>query len=66
MLDGEGQVNNFLVMAGSEVFFNSSIGMQIMLGYTIQKSSINNQQWGYEDTKKGFQPTIGFQIHLEK
>lgn len=62
--------NNFSIMAGPSVYFNSSVGIELLLGYKIEKekltTSTSTPQYFYADTKKGFQVSIGFQIHLEK
>jgi hypothetical protein len=59
-----GKLNSFSVMAGPEIFFNSSVGLEILLGYSIKEESINGQT-GYQDNRKGFQVSVGLQIHLE-
>jgi hypothetical protein len=56
-------VSNFSVMAGPVIFFNTSIGLEVLLGYSSQKKE---RKGVYMDTHKGFQTTIGFQIYLEK
>ncbi len=61
----QGTLSNFSFMAGPEIFFNSSVGMEILLGYKITKETIDSQT-GYQDKRNGFQVSIGFQIHLEK
>ena len=59
-----GKLNSFSIMAGPEIFFNSSVGLEILLGYSIKEESITGQT-GYQDNRKGFQVSVGFQIHLE-
>jgi hypothetical protein len=50
---------------GTVVFFNSSVGFELLFGYYSQKESINDQiRTAYE--KKGLLMTIGFKFHLEK
>ena len=53
-------------MGGSEIFFNSTVGLEILLGYTSKVLSIDNSQSAANITKKGFQTSIGFTFHLEK
>ncbi len=59
-----GKLNSFSIMAGPEIFFNSSVGLEILLGYSIKEESRTGQT-GYQDDRKGFQVSVGFQIHLE-
>lgn len=66
-LHQRGKYNIFSAMGGIEAFFNSSAGIEILLGYYQKKISINdNTIAAFNDTKSGFQVSIGFQIHLEK
>lgn len=62
--------NNFSVVGGPVLYFNSSLGIEFLLGYRIEKeklvSTSSIPQNLFNDTKKGFQFSIGFQIHLEK
>lgn len=66
----KGVRNNFSVMAGPVLYFNSSVGIEFLLGYKIEKEkltkSTSTPQYFYTDTKKGMQVSIGLQIHLEK
>jgi hypothetical protein len=52
-------------MAGPEVFFNSAVGLEVLLGYKSSAEDINNAPHAYSDKRKGFQVIVGFQIHLE-
>lgn len=58
-----GNLSAFSAMAGPVVFFNSSVGMEFLIGYKYSKDDIENAS---TEIRKGFQVTIGFQIHLEK
>ena len=58
-----GQSNSFKFLAGPEFYFNSSIGIELLLGYSSTQI-LNND--GTSNLNKGFLTTIGFQIHLEK
>ena len=53
-------VNAFSIMGGAELFFNSTVGMEVLLGYydNTEKFSDGNKR------KRGFQISIGFQLHL--
>ena len=62
----KGKFNTLSIMGGSEIFFNSSVGLEILLGYTSKVLSIDNSQSAANNTKKGFQTSIGFTFHLEK
>lgn len=63
----KGKFDFFSVMAGTEVFFNSSVGLQIMLGYSQRLSTTNINSLGeFKNLKNGFQTSIGFNFHLEK
>jgi len=50
---------NYGFIAGSEIFFNSSVGLEMALEYNKanENSTLNNSFYQF---------TIGFQIHLEK
>jgi hypothetical protein len=64
----KGVRNNFSIMAGPVIYFNSSVGVELLLGYKIEKEKLTTSTNvpDYTDTKKGVQLSIGFQIHLEK
>jgi hypothetical protein len=58
-------INTYSILVGPEVFFNSSVGIEILLGYrnyNQNSTNINN----FKMVEKGFQIVVGFQIHLEK
>jgi hypothetical protein len=59
----KGHINNFSIMAGPVIFFNTSVGVAVLLGYRASKEEIKDS---YKDSNNGFQTSIGFQIHLEK
>jgi hypothetical protein len=58
--------DKFSIMAGPEIFFNSSVGLEILLGYKATTQTIDNSPTGFSDAHKGFQISVGFQIHLQK
>ena len=61
----KGNINTFSASAGSVIFFNSSVGLEFLLGYYIRKEVIKANE-EYTTKQKGFQVGIGLQIHLEK
>lgn len=64
----KGSRNNFSIMAGPAIFFNSSVGLEFLFGYRYEseKEETTTYPNPYKDTKKGIQLEIGLQIHLEK
>jgi len=65
-LKSKGNYSKFTVMAGTEIFFNSSVGVELSLGYKTTKETMNEPITPYTDIRKGFQMGVGFKIHLEK
>ncbi|MBC6490105.1 hypothetical protein ACFSQD_07235 [Flavihumibacter stibioxidans] len=61
-----GKFNQFFLMGGSEVFFNSSVGLEILLGYSHKLHTANDPSGTFRSSKNGFQMSIGFHFHLEK
>jgi hypothetical protein len=62
----KGKFNQLSIMGGSEIFFNSNVGLEILLGYAQKITSIDNLPNASNSNKKGVQVSIGFQFHLEK
>lgn len=62
----KGKFNIFSVMAGAEMFFNSSVGLELLIGYKNQIVTFDNSPSAYSSNRKGFQTSIGFHFHLEK
>lgn len=58
-----GGLSNFSALAGPVIYFNSSVGIEFLLGYSYSKEDVEQ---GSKEIKKGFQIGVGFQIHLEK
>lgn len=58
-----GRITNYSLMAGAALFFNSSVGVEFLFGYS---SNIEDIKTRYKNSLKGFQIGIGFQIHLKK
>lgn len=63
--DYRGTVSNLSILAGPEFFFNSVVGIEIMLGYKMSKESVSGTNYPYTDIRKGFQAVIGLQVHLK-
>jgi hypothetical protein len=63
-----GKYNIFSILGGTEVFFNSSVGLEILVGYRNQEFSLKESSTtgGLNSRANGFQASIGFQFHLEK
>jgi hypothetical protein len=61
----KGSRNTFSASAGTVVFFNSSVGLELLLGYFTQKETINDGI-GTINEQQGLQMTVGFQFHLEE
>lgn len=54
------KTHTYTIMAGPEIFFNTAVGLEIALGYSLSK---------YRDisgSNKKFFASIGFQFHLER
>lgn len=64
-LHSSGKFNTLAILAGTEVFFNSAVGLEVLIGYKNQITSIEDSPDEYHSNKKGFQTSIGFTIHLE-
>lgn len=60
-----GSINEFSISSGAEIFFNSSCGVEFLIGYRSKYEDIKGAT-GYSDKKKGLQFGIGFQLHLLK
>ncbi len=60
---GGGSTNTQRYWIGPVLYFNSSVGIEFLLGYS---SSVEDVEGYQKETRKGFQIGIGFQIHLEK
>jgi len=65
-LHSKGKNNTFSLMGGSEIFFNETAGVEILLGYAQKILSIDNAQDGFDSKQKGFQASVGFTLHLRK
>jgi hypothetical protein len=59
----KGDLRSFSALAGPVVYFNTSVGLELLLGYSYSKEDVEMYQ---KEIRKGFQISVGFQIHLEK
>ena len=64
--NNRGKFNNFSVKAGPEIFFNSTVGLEVLLGYQTTTITIENSPAAFSNINSGFEISVGFQIHLEK
>ncbi|RNI34622.1 hypothetical protein EFY79_15750 [Hanamia caeni] len=62
----KGKYKSFSLMSGMEVFFNSTAGLEILLGYAHNLVTIDNSPSDQINTRNGFQISVGFQLHLIK
>ena len=60
----KGNLNNFSIFAGPVIYFNPSVGIGFLLGYVTNSEKYTSQV--LSENKKGFQLSIGLQIHLIK
>ena len=58
-----GHSNSYKFLTGPEFYFNSSVGIELLVGYSSRKE-VNDD--GNSNFYRGFLTTIGFQFHLEK
>lgn len=61
----KGTRHNFSASAGIAAFFNTSVAIEMLVGYYYQREKIRDF-FGSLDEQTGLQITIGFQFHLEK
>ena len=59
----KGKLSTFSALSGPVIYFNTSVGLEFLLGYSYSKEDVERAS---KETRKGFQIGIGFQIHLEK
>jgi hypothetical protein len=59
----KGRISEFSLLTGAEIFFNSSCGVEFLIGYRSKYEDIKGAT-GYSDKKKGLQFGIGFHLHL--
>lgn len=63
--NNDGTTNSISLLVGTEIFFNSSIGIEFLLGYKEYNQKMKNINTP-SINQNGIQFLIGFQIHLEK
>lgn len=61
-----GNRHTFSASAGAEVFFNSTVGLELLIGYYKQNERIDYTIGSTTSISRGLQMMIGFQFHLEK
>ena len=61
----KGTLNDFSFLVGPEIFFNSSAGIELLVGYSSINEKLFNDN-NFSSKNNGFQVAVGFQIHLEK
>lgn len=59
----KGTNNTFSASVGPVIYFNSSVGLEFLLGFYRRNEKVKEV---FETIQEGFQIGIGFQIHLEK
>ncbi|MFZ5978712.1 MAG: hypothetical protein ACOYU6_13775 [Bacteroidota bacterium] len=60
-----GNLTTFSALAGPVIYFNSVVGLEMLLGYNYSKE-MQTDVGGINAITKGFQISVGFQIHLKK
>ncbi len=58
----KGDLRTFSALTGPVIYFNSSVGIEFLLGYSYSKEDIESS---LKIINKGFQIAVGLQIHLE-
>ncbi len=61
-----GKFTDLRLLAGTEVFFNSSVGLELLIGYSKSTETLNKPSLRYSYDRSGVLVSIGFQFHLEK
>lgn len=59
----KGKLRTFSVLAGTVLYFNSSVGIEFLLGYSYKFEDIETT---VKDIRSGLQIGIGLQFHLTK
>lgn len=60
-----GSINTFSISAGPVIYFNTSVGLEVLIGYYEKNEKFKNSV-SYSSGQKGLQVGVGFQFHLEK
>jgi hypothetical protein len=61
----KGSLSNYSIFVGPEIFFNPTVGIEVLLGYKASKETFNDSYNPHTDIRKGFQVSVGFQVHLK-
>ncbi len=63
-----GSINNATILIGPAIYFNSTVGLEFLMGYKYTKEMQNDIDGNPFSTNKtnGFFMGLGFQIHLQK
>lgn len=61
----KGIINELSISTGLEAFFNTTVGVEFLVGYKSKYEDIKGTT-GYSDKKNGVNVSIGFQIHLKQ
>lgn len=59
----KGKLNTFSALAGPIIYFNTTVGIEFLMGYSYSKEDVEQAN---KEVRKGFQIGVGFQIHLDK
>lgn len=61
----KGNLSRFSIFVGPEIYFNSSVGMNLLVGYT-NSNRVMDKNIDVSNSTRGFQVAVGFQIYLQK
>lgn len=61
----KGNLSRFSIFVGPEIYFNSSVGMSFLVGYT-NSNRVMDKNIDVSNSTRGFQVALGFQIYLQK
>jgi hypothetical protein len=59
---GKGTVSNLSISAGPVIYFNTSVGIEFLVGYMTDTEKYTSEV--FREQRNGFQCSIGLQIHL--
>lgn len=63
LVGAKGSTSSYQIGAGPVIFFNSSVALELFLGYGARSEKVER----YDKTvERGFQTRIGLQFHLER
>lgn len=58
-----GNISTFSISAGPVIYFNTSVGLEVLIGYYQKNEEFKNS---YSSGQKGLQVGVGFHFYLEK